>query len=275
MTQASISACLDGDDLGAAIALATKAVKTAPQDAAARMLLAELGVLAGDLGRAESHAKLAARLAPGDAVGLGLFRQHLRGLHAREQWWQAGAVPGFPGGMSDCDRLALELNVALHGEDFAAARTALDTLEAARGECPALWNGKPVEDLRDLDDRLPHAFEAVTAGGNYLWLDFAKVSEVAFQPPARPLDLAFRRARVTLRDGSVADLLIPATCPTAANTAANTAADDAQRLARRTDFTELSGGLTIAQGQRAYLAGDEMAGLLEAETILFTDGGNG
>ena len=168
--------------------------------------------------------------------------------------------------MTERDRLALMLNVALRAEDFAAARAALDALEAARGEQPALWNNRPIGDLRDLDDRLPHAFEAVTAGGNYLWLDFALVSDVIFQAPERLLDLAFRRARVTLRDGSAADLLIPATYPSAA--------DDAQRLARRTDFVELPEGLSIAQGQRAYLAGEALAGLLEAEAIRFTDGGD-
>ena len=264
ITSAAISALLDKDELGAAITAATQAVKTNPQDVQARGLLAELSVLAGDLDRAEAQAKLAARLAPGDAVGLGLFRQYLRGLHAREQWWTAGAVPAFPGGMTKCDRLALKLNVALRAEGFAVARAALDELEEARGARPALWNGNPIDDLRDLDDRLPHAFEAVTAGGNYLWLDFALVSEVIFQAPNRLLDLAFRRAHVTLRDGSAADLLIPATYPSPM--------DDAHRLARRTDFVELSEGLTIARGQRAFLAGNTLAGLLEAATIRLTGG---
>lgn len=266
MTTATILSSLDKDDLGAAIVAATQEVKTTPQNAGARLRLAELSVLAGDLDRAETHAKLAARLAPGDAVGLGLFRQYLRGLHARQQWWAAGAVPAFPGGMTGCDRLALALNVALRAEDFGAARAALDALETARGERPALWNGQPVEDLRDLDDRLPHAFEAVTAGGNYLWLDFALVRDVIFQTPVRPFDLAFRRARVTLRDGSAADLLVPAIYPSPV--------EDAQRLARRTDFVELPDGLTIAQGQRAYLAGEALAGLLDAETIRFTGEGD-
>jgi type VI secretion system protein ImpE len=267
MSAARISECLANDDLSAGLDAATEAVKSHPRDAAARLILAELSVLAGDLDRAETHAKLVARLAPEDAVGLGVFRQHLRGFHARAQWWQAGAVPVFPMGMTDCDKLALKLNVALRAGDGNGAHAALDALEAARAEHPADWNGKAVDDLRDLDDRLPHAFEAVTRDGNYLWLDFARVREVAFQPPVRALDLAFRRARVTLIDECCADLLIPATYPAAS--------DGAHLLARRTDFVKAAGGLTLAQGQHAYLAGDDMVGLLQAETIGFAGAGHG
>ena len=96
MTADTIAGLLANDDLDAGIASAAGAVKNRPQDPKARMVLAELCVLAGDLERAETHAKLAARAAPDDAVGLGVFRQHLRGLHARDQWWQDGAVPAFP-----------------------------------------------------------------------------------------------------------------------------------------------------------------------------------
>jgi type VI secretion system protein ImpE len=267
MKHAAIAALLAEDALDAAIAAAVEAVRAKPQDGQTRLLLAELSVLAGDLDRAETHAKLAARLAPADAVGLGVFRQHLRGMHARDQWWQAGAVPAFPMGATALDELALKLNVALASGHAEAARKTFDALEDARTARPALWNGTAVDDLRDLDDRLPHALEAVTAGGNYLWLDMALIRDIVFQPPQRPLDLGYRRARVTLTDGAVADLLIPAvyhgsTLPQ-------------HRLARQTDFDELPGGLTTARGQRAFLIGDDMAGLLAAGTIAFTGGGDG
>ncbi|MGL4237612.1 type VI secretion system accessory protein TagJ [Tabrizicola sp.] len=261
MMHTEIAALLSEGALDTAVAAAAEAVKTKPQDAHGRIVLAELSVLAGDLERAETHAKLAARLSPGDAVGLGVFRQHLRGLHARNQWWQTGAMPTFPSGATPLDELALKLNVALFAGEGPSARAALDALDEARGPRSARWNGVPVDDLRDLDDRLPHAVEAVTAGGNYLWLDMALISEVAFQPTQRPLDLGYRRARVTLTDGAAADLLIPAVY--------HGSAAPEYLLGRKTDFEELPGGLTAAKGQRAFLAGEDMVGLLDAETIVF------
>lgn len=252
---------LEQDALDDAIAAATSRVKTAATDAGARLDLAELCVLAGDLARAETHAKLSTTLSPDDVIGLGVFRQHLRGMYARQHWWTDGAAPAFPMGPTPCDEAALKINVALRSGDAETAKTALQTLDAERGSRPAVWNGKAVDDLRDLDDRLPHAVEAITAGGNYLWLDMALIQKISFKPPARPIDLAYRRARITLTDGAAADLLVPAVYWGATT--------NADKLARHTGFADLPGGLTAASGQRAYLAGDEMVGLLAAKTIVF------
>lgn len=266
MSATTVAEHIDSDDLDGALAAAAARVKAAPQDASARLLLAMASAVAGDLDKADAHAKLAARIAPADSVGIGVFRAHLRGLYARAQWWQEGAAPEFPMGMTVCDEHAIGLNVALRAGDAAAAVAALAELEAARGQVPALWNGRPVEDFRDLDDRLPHAFEIVTAGGSYLWLDFTLVREIAFEPPTSLFDLAYRRARVVLRDESAADVLVAAICPGAE--------EPAHRLARRTDFEAVADGLTIAKGQRAYLAGDDMVGLMAAETIRFEGDGD-
>ena len=255
----AVARALEADDLAAARQAAAAGVKARPRDADARLLLAEICVLSGDLARAEIHAGLAATSEPARATGLSVFRQHLRGLHARAAWWEEGAVPDLPGGPSALDHHALALNVALRGGDGAAARAALDALEAARGTVPTIWNGEPAEDLRDLDDRLPHALEAVTAGGRYLWIGLDRVAEVAFEPPRRPVDLALRRARVRLHGGSEADLVICATAPGAST--------DAERLGRETGFAELPSGLVATRGQKALLVGEEMRGLLEAEAI--------
>ncbi|MFS4437488.1 type VI secretion system accessory protein TagJ [Paracoccaceae bacterium GXU_MW_L88] len=257
MSQA-ITDLLNADALDEANAKAVEWVKSAPESGQARMTLAALSVLMGDLKRAETHATMAARIDTQDAVGYGLFRQHLRGLEARAQWWENGAVPTFPGGASETDQAAVALNVALRDGDEAKTVAALEALEALRGTRPGAWNGEAVDDLRDLDDRLPHALEAVSAGGNYLWIDLAKVTSIAFRPVSGPLDLALRPARVTLDDGAEADLGLPAIYPAPTS--------DAERLGRSTDFIE-RGGIMIGQGQRAWLAGDEMQGFLGAEEI--------
>lgn len=266
MTPNPITAALNDDRLSDAVTLAAAAVKASPQDVTARQLLAALAVLSGDLARAEAQASMAARLAPADAVSFGLFRQHLRGLHARRAWWQDSALPAFPGGASEADRAAIALNVALRAGDGAAVAQTSKALEALRGTRPGHWNGVAVDDLRDLDDRLPHAVEAVSAGGNYLWIDMAKIARITLRPVASPLDLALRPARVGLTDGAEADLMLPAIYP-----APDTAA---RQLGRETDFIE-SHGVMIGQGQRAWLVGDDMQGFLGAELISFDDNSGG
>ncbi|WP_299969558.1 type VI secretion system accessory protein TagJ [uncultured Roseobacter sp.] len=256
-----IAAALAEDDPQAASALATAQVKKSPQDAEARMFLAELSILLGDLSRAETQARLAATAAPDAMLGIGIFRQHLRALHARDAWWQSGALPTFPNGPSALSTLALRLNVALRETDGAAARTALHTLEDQRGAQPGTWNGTPVADLRDLDDRLPHAIEALTGGGHYLWLDFADLAELTFGPATRPLDTVLPRARVRLRDGSAADIRLPAIYPAPMSAA--------EQLGRTTDFDEPAEGVTTARGQRCWLAGDDIASCLETRTLTF------
>ncbi|MEM7497540.1 MAG: type VI secretion system accessory protein TagJ [Pseudomonadota bacterium] len=250
---------LSRDALDEAEAAAISRVKAAPGDARARMVLADLALLTGNLERADLQLGFAADLVPEEAVGIGLLRTQLRGIFAREKWFAEGAVPSFPKGPTPCDEAALRLGLALHAEDGASASTALEALEEARGTRPGRWNGATVDDLRDLDDRFAHAMEAVTSGGDYVWIDLAHVARVAFEPPRRMRDLAWRRARVTLTDGAGADLLVPALypCPTSPE----------ERLGRMTDWHEAPGGLRIGTGQRAFLAGDVMEGLMDATLI--------
>lgn len=251
---------LNADALGEAAAMAVADVKARPQDSAARMVLASLSVLQGDLKRAETHATMAAQLSPGDAIGYGLFRQHLRGLFAREAWWTEGALPSFPGGPTAADQATVALNVALREGNQSAVEAALEGAEAARGTRPGTWNGKPAEDLRELDDRMLHTVEAISAGGNYLWIDMARIASISLRPVAQPLDLALRPARVTLKDGAEADMVIPAIYPAPQT--------DSQRLGRETDFTETL-GVMVGNGQRAWLVGDDMEGFLSAQEITF------
>ncbi|MEM8818101.1 MAG: type VI secretion system accessory protein TagJ [Pseudomonadota bacterium] len=252
---------LSRDALDEAEAAAIARVKAVPGDARARLLLADLAVLNGKLDRADAQLALAADLVPEDAVGIGLLRTQLRGIFAREKWFAEGAMPSFPQGPTASDEAALKLGLALMARDGAAAAAALETLEAARAERAGTWNGRAAEDIRDLDDRFGHAVEAISSGGDYLWIDLALVTSITFEPPRRIRELAWRRARISLADGASADVLVPAVYPGAGN--------EAERLARVTDWHEAPGGLTTGSGQRAYLAGDAMEPVMEAQTITF------
>lgn len=258
MTQ-TIASLLSDDNLDEAVALAIANVKAKATSAQARMELGQLLAIAGDLARAETHAKMAQTQAPELMNLIATFRANLRGLEAREAWWNDGAAPDIPQGPSDCDKDAVQINIALREADGDAASAAAATLEEKRGPISGRWNGTAFDDLRDLDDRLPHAIEAVTSGGNYLWIDLAKVKQITCAAPATPFDLLCRQARVTLHDGASGEMFLPAVYAGSATAA--------ERLGRVTEFDELPGGLMAARGQRSFIAGDEVVGFLDLEEL--------
>jgi len=256
----TIGTLLGEDRLDDAVAFAIGALKSRPQDMSGRLLLIDLLILSGDYARADAQAEIAARLNPGEAVGLARLRGLLRGMEARRMWHAEGAVPAFPNGPSALDQIALRLNLALREGDADGAAALLAELEAARGALSATVDGGAVDDLRDLDDRLPHAVEAVTDGGSYLWIDWARIASLRLAPATRPRDLAWRRATLELRDGSQAEVLLAliyeAEDPT-----------PAERLGRVTEWQDAAGGLVTGRGQRCLLAGEEVRVLGECATI--------
>lgn len=256
----NIAKSLSDNALDTALDVAKTHLKSHPSDQEARHLYIDLLVLAGDYERADTQCSLAVTFAPDATMGFALLRNELRGMAARDAWFRSGAVPEFPQGPSHLDRLAVRLGIAHRMQDATDAKEALAALEDQRSEHPMLWNGKRVSDFRDLDDRTPHALEVIMTGGAYLWIDFAKIAMLTVEPISRPRDLAFRRAELSLIDGAVAPVLLPAIYH-------GTAADAALILGRETDWIDEPTGITTGRGQRCFLAGDELVSFHDTESL--------
>ncbi|WP_049732066.1 type VI secretion system accessory protein TagJ [Rhizobium ecuadorense] len=257
---ASIAQSLSDNALEEALEEAKAHLKAKPSDQVARHLYIDLLVLAGDYERADNQCSLAATLSPDATMGFALLRNELRAMAARDAWFTSSAVPEFPQGPSELDKLAIRLGIAHRDGNAEETRTQLDALENLRGEHPLIWNGKAVSDFRDLDDRTPHALEVIMTGGGYLWIDFAKISALSIEPIARPRDLAFRRAELTLVDGAAASVLLPAVYH-------GTSKDATLRLGRETDWIEEPTGITTGRGQRCFLAGDELVSFHDTQSL--------
>ncbi|NSX53734.1 type VI secretion system accessory protein TagJ [Parasulfitobacter algicola] len=258
----TIAELISNNDLDAAITAVSADVKANPGKAEPRIVLADLCVCDGDLDKADTHLKMASRLSPDVATSLAAYRNHLRGMFARGRWYDEAAIPDFPQGPTERDKLAIKVNLALRDGDGDTARAAIDELDALRGEQPVFWNDAPAADFRDLDDRLPHAIEALTTGGSYLWVDFTLIQSLEFAEVSRPRDLALRRARMTLMDGASAEVLIPATY--------HGSSTIEQKMGRETDWVEAPGTLMIGRGQRSFLVGDEAQTIMSATNITLT-----
>lgn len=246
-----------------AIEAANAALKKSPTDLPARILLAEFLLFAGNLERADVILDAAGQIDPEIALVVAEFRQLLRADTARRQLRRDGRVPEFLGEPTPAQQAALAAWVALRAGDAQNAAAHAAEIEALRPRTPGTHDGAPFEDFRDVCDLHAGFFEVLTTTGKYFWIPTERVISVEFHKPARPRDLAWRRATMSVREGPDGDVYIPAIY----------GSDDPQlaealRLGRETGWLE-SAGLVRGLGQRSFLAGEDALDIMALGTLEF------
>ncbi len=251
-----------------ALTAATAAVRQAPTDIGARILLAELLVFAGNIERVDVVLDACADLDPTAALVVAEFRQLLRGETARRQLFSEGRVPEFLGEPTDAHRLSLAAVVALRNGDMQEAGKLAAQAEEARIHPKGTVRGATFDDMRDGDDLLASCFEVITTTGKYFWVPPHRVMLLEFHPMKRPRDLFWRRATMQVADGPEGDVYLPTIYPPMASAAA--APTDALRLGRATDWSQAGeGGPTRGLGAVTLLVGEEALTWLEMDKIGF------
>jgi len=255
-------------NLADALTAANAAVRRAPTDIGARVLLAELLAFSGNIERADVVLDACADLDPTAAVVVAEFRQLLRGETARRQLFSDGRVPEFLGEPTAAQRSSLAAIVALrHGDSSAAARLAAEA-EEARPHPTGTVRGTAFNDMRDADDLLASCFEVITTTGKYFWIPPERVLLLEFHSAKRPRDLFWRRATMQVADGPDGEVYLPVLYPPTTGTA--TAMTDALRLGRATDWHQASdGGPTLGLGAVTILVGEEALTWLEMDKVSF------
>lgn len=250
--------------LGEAVAAAGAAVRKAPADLGARVMLAEMLVFAGNLERADVILDAAAQVDAGAAVVVAEFRQLLRAETARRQLYRDGRLPEFLGEPTGAQRSLLQALVALREGDVAAAARHAVAAEEQRPPLPGRAGDRRFDDFRDADDLCGGNLEVLTTTGKYFWIPAERVASIEFHAPRRPRDLCWRRASMSVTDGPDGEVYIPVTYA-----AEGAGLADEFRLGRATDWRELAEGLVRGVGQRVFLAGEEAAGIMELGTLEF------
>ena len=263
-----VTALLEAGQLEAAISALTTVLRGAPTDHASRALLGELLCLAGQFDRAEAQFSVLTQQTVDRPVAIARLRHLIRAATAREAWFNQGAVPALLAEPTPAQRAAIDLALAMRATDEAAIPTLLEQAEAVRPKLSGQADGTGFDDFRDVDDRSAWFIEVLTGDGGYLWVDPASVAGLRFTPAARPIDLLWREARMSLHDGRVADIVIPAQY-------VDPDASEAQRLARETDWKAGPGGASTGAGQRVWLLGEDGAGILDINEIVFTPAAGG
>jgi len=262
-TGETLGALFRAGNLAKAVDAANQAVRKAPTDIAARVLLAELLVFAGNLERADVILDAASQVEPEATMVVAEFRQLLRADMARRQLRRDGRVPEFLGEPTDVQRRQLAALVALRAGDMAeAARLAAET-EAARPRIAGTSEGTAFDDFRDADDLAAGSFEVLTTTGKFFWIPTERVESVVFHPPQRARDLMWRRATMSVRGGPDGDVYLPAVYGSE-----DAALADALKLGRETDWID-DGGPVRGVGQRLFLVGEEAVGIMDLATLEF------
>ena len=151
---------------------------------------------------------------------------------------------------------------SLHARGEIAEGTRLR--EKALEESPAVAgsvDGKPFAWIADADSRLGPLLEAIVFG-QYVWVPFVRIREIAIEKPQDLRDLVWAPAEFTWANGGKAVGFVPTRY---AGTEAS--ADGQLRLARKTEWTEAADGVFTGLGQRVLTTDDGDHPLLEVRTL--------
>ena len=263
MTDQGASALLREGRLNDAIASVQATLRKSPVNLDARVLLAELLVISGNLDRADVIMDAATAIDSTTGLVAAEFRQLIRAEMARRQLFADGRPPEFLAAPTAAQRLQLAALVALRGDAATEAAQQAELAEATRPRAPGGQADITFADFRDADDLLAGSFEVLTVTGKYFWIPTERVISAEFHSPTRMRDLIWRRVTMAVADGPEGDVYMPTTY---------VAADpvtDAQRLGRETDWREMEGGLVRGVGQRLFLVGDDGIDIMSLTTLRF------
>jgi type VI secretion system protein ImpE len=247
-----------------ALEAANAAVRKAPADLGARVLLAEILIFVGNLERADVILDAAGQADPEAAMVVAEFRQLLRADMARRQLRRDGRVPEFLGEPTNTQRLQLAALVALRAGDMAEAARLTAEAEVGRPHVAGFSGDAKFDDFRDADDLCAGSVEVLTTTGKYFWIPTERVLTVEFHPPKRPRDLLWRRASMSVSDGPDGDVYLPAIYGND-----DPALDDSLKLGRATDWLEQAGAPVRGIGQRVFLVGEDAVSIMDLTTLEF------
>lgn len=248
--------------LAEAITAAIEQVKTNPADRGKRFFLAELFVFAGDLERADKQLDVLFKPDSPDLPMVTLFRQLIRAETARREFFTQGRVPEFLAQPSECVKLHLEASIhAREGKPDEAAKL-LAKAEDLRPHAAGTCDGKPFDDIRDLDDLTAPVVEVLTANGTYYHVPWETIEMIEFHAPERARDLYWRPAHMIVSEGPDGVVYVPALYH-----GSHADTNEGLKLGRGTDYR---GTPSRGVGQREFLVGEESLPILGIRELTFT-----
>jgi type VI secretion system protein ImpE len=248
--------------LAEAVASQLEVVKAAPTNTAQRIFLAELAAFQGDWDRADRQLEAAINQDSKSGIQPLLMRQLLRAEILREQVFRDGRPPELVVPLPQDGQLQLRICMHCRNSEWEECNALLAQAEEGRPKLTGTCDGKPIDTLIDLDDRLRGIAEILTGTGKYFWVSWSCIRSLVFSKPERPMDLIWRKAEISVEGGPEGEVYFPARYPGVSGW------DEEEQLGRKTEWHEHPGGFITGSGQRTLLVGDEPRGLLELGEIV-------
>jgi type VI secretion system protein ImpE len=237
-----------------------KEVRAKPNDAKLRVFLFQLLAAMGEWERALNQLNVSADLDPANLLMAQVCRPAIGAEALRAEIFAGKRTPLIFGEPEDWIGWLVESNKLL-GQGHADA--AAELRDKAFEEAPATSgtiNGQPFEWIADADQRFGPVFELMM-DGKYYWVPAKRIAKIEMEPPTDLRDLIWAPATFTWSTGAKAIGLMPARYP-----GTEKQGDNAQKLARRTDWTD-KGGASIGLGQRLLTTDAAEVPLLEVREI--------
>lgn len=257
---------LEEGKLNEAIQAMNDEVKRNPTDIQRRSLLAEILCVSGRLDRADAQLEVILQQDSKAALGVALMRQMIRADTARRDFYSAGRLPEFVDVPPPYVQKYIQASIHAREKRLGEAKQLLDQAEAERPRVKGSCNGRPFDDLRDLDDVTAAVFEVLTSTGKYYWIPVERVRSIEFRKPERVRDLIWRRAAMSVESGPDGEVFLPATY-----FPSNGEVDEKALLGRVTEWRGGDAEPMRGVGQVSFLVGDESVPIMQMQAVTFEE----
>jgi type VI secretion system protein ImpE len=251
-------------ELDTAVSEATAEVKKNPTDLNRRNLLCELLCYENQLERVDKQLETLMIQQPESSITVSLFRQLIRAELTRQECFSEGRSPELLQEPDDLIRKQVQLWLARREGDTESIKQLVADIDEMRPPVSGVCNGKPFEDMRDMNDFTSFFFEVLTSTGKYYWVPMSQVETLEIHRPKRPRELMWIQASMVVRDGPDGEVYLPTMyCGT------NQSNDKQLKLGRSTTWVGDEPGPMQGLGRRMFWIGETDISLLEIETIEF------
>jgi type VI secretion system protein ImpE len=253
---------LQAGNLEQALAQLQDRVRKNPADAKARVFLFQLLSVLGQWERALTQLKVTGDLDAATLPMVQTYREAIGCETLRRDVFAGRRAPLVMGEPQRWIALALEaLRVSAAGNHAQAAELRAEAFDAAPDVTGTL-DGVAFEWIADADSRIGPFLEVIV-NGKYYWAPFHRIGRIVMEPPVDLRDLVWTAAQFTWANGGQSVGLIPTLYSGTADQS-----DGRLRLARMTEWREITDGLFEGFGQRVLATDVDEYSLLEVREIV-------
>lgn len=238
-------------------------IRKNPSDAKSRVFLFQLLSVMGQWDRAITQLNVAAELDPINLPMAQMCRGALNSEVLRDEIFAGKRSPVVFGEPDEWVSWMIQANQLLaqghHSQSQELRDKALEAAPAVSGKI----DDKAFEWIADADPRMGPILEAVI-NGRYYWVPLVRVHEIRIDEPSDLRDLVWIPVQIKWTNGGESVALIPVRYP------GSQASEDSQvRLARKTDWVDKGGDVSVGLGQRLLATDEADYALLDTRQIQF------